>query len=354
MTQDVDSFVTAGNEALAAAEWTRARDSFHAALEVRRTAKALIGMGEALWWLGKLDESIGFREQGYAALRREPDPSQAALTALLLCMDYWKHMGNRAAAAGWLARASRLVEDFALEETRGWLLIVGSETLVDPESGEQEARRALELARRTGDIDLELCALSQIGALLVRQSKVTEGVAYLDESMAGCLSGEGGNPDTVVLCSCNMITSCTRSAEFERVVEWVRAADRFAKRYGCPFLYAECRTYYGGTLVATGDWRQAEVELTAAIEISRSSVPEYHRQALSSLAELRLAQGRIEEAERLVGGLEDHAVAAPRAGAHPPAARPARCGRGGGPARPPGAGVRRGTAGERAAAGATR
>jgi DNA-binding CsgD family transcriptional regulator len=136
-------------------------------------------------------------------------------------------------------------------------------------------------------------------------------VACLDESMAGSLGGEGVNRGTVVMASCNMIISCSECAEFERAVQWVRAADRFTRRYGCPFLYVECRVFYGGVLVATGDWRQAEEELRLALSASRSSMPALHRKALATLAELRFVQGRLEEAERLVAGLENHHEAAP-------------------------------------------
>ncbi len=108
-----------------------------------------------------------------------------------------------------------------------------------------------------------------------------------------------------------MIVSCTRSAQFERVVQWVHAADSFTQRYGCPYLYSECRTHYGGVLFATGKWAQAERELRIALELSRDAIPMHHRQALATLSELRLAQGRIEEAERLVSGLDDHEAAAP-------------------------------------------
>ena len=161
------------------------------------------------------------------------------------------------------------------------------------------------------DLDLELCALAESGAALVKQGRVEEGLTLLDEAMAGSLGGEGGNFDTVVYTSCSMISSCASSAEFERAVQWVRAADRFTERYGCPFLYAYCRTLYGSVLVATGEWGLAEAELKTALEMSRDSLPPLHVLALATLAELRLAQGRIEEAERLVAGFEDQAPVAP-------------------------------------------
>lgn len=306
---EAEALVAEGSGALRTGDWAAASRSFTAALEIEEHPAALAGLAEALWWLGDLAGSMAQRERAYVLLR-DVDLAMAAFTALGLCADHWKHVGDEAVTLGWLARATRLIEESALDEVRGWLLLVRSFVGGDPVAGESLARAALDHAHSSGDRDLELCALSEIGAALVRQGRVGEGLTWLDESMAGSLAGEGSSLDTVVLCSCNMITSCTQSAEFGRVVEWIRASDRFTQRYGCPFLYAECRMYYGSVLVATGDWPRAEVELRAAIEISRGSVPVYQRQALMYLAELRLAQGRVEDAERLVADFVEHGSAA--------------------------------------------
>ena len=311
MDPALEELLTAGSEALAAGDWTAARGSFQAALQQEETAEGLAGLADALWWLGEIQEAVGNRERAYATFRRRPDPVNAALMAVRLCVDYRANFGNVTASAGWLARAARLVDEFGLDPLRGWILLLEAYAGDDPSLGETRAREARELARGSGDLDLELCALSQIGACLIEQGRIDEGVALLDEAMAGSLGGEGGSRDTVVFTSCHMISSCSRCAEFERAVHWVRAADRFTERFGCPFLFAFCRTLYGGVLIATGAWKRAEEELQASIEMSRGSLAALHGQALASLAELRLAQGRIEDAERLVAGFEDHVVAAP-------------------------------------------
>lgn len=309
MSSDIEALFGSGDQALKAGDWSAARDSFRAALELGETAEVHLGLAEALWWLGEIHDSASHRERAYAEFRRRPDPMQAAECALVLCIHYRANLGNVAASAGWLARATRLVEEFELDEMQGWLLLLRAGEAGDPIEGERLARQARELAR--GDLDLELCALAETGAALVRQGRVDEGLALLDEAMAGSLGGEGGSFDTVVYTSCNMISSCATCAEFERAVQWVRAADRFTQRYGCPFLYAYCRTLYGSVLVATGEWGLAEAELKTALEMTRDSLPPLHVEALATLAELRRAQGRIEEAERLVAGLEDQAAAVP-------------------------------------------
>ena len=89
-----------------------------------------------------------------------------------------------------------------------------------------------------------------------------------------------------------------------------RAADEFNRRYGSPHLYTTCRTHYGGILFAAGKWADAERELKAALEVGKAAEPALHAEALARLAELRLAQGRTEEAARLLEGYADHPVAA--------------------------------------------
>lgn len=311
MPSDVEALLEAGDEALKAGNWPAAKESFRKALDRCEAAEALAGLAEALWWLGEIHDSAACRERAFAEFRRRPDPAQAAECALVLCIHCRANLGNRAASAGWLARATRLVEDFELAEMRGWLLLLRAGEAGDPIESERHGREARELGKESRDLDLELCALAEIGAALVRQGRVNEGLTLLDEAMAGSLGGEGGSFDTVVYTSCNMISSCAGCAEFERAVLWLRAADRFTERYGCPFLYAYCRTLYGRVLVATGEWSLAEAELKTALEMSRASLPPVYVSALATLAELRLAQGRLEEAERLVAGYGDHDPAVP-------------------------------------------
>jgi hypothetical protein len=94
-------------------------------------------------------------------------------------------------------------------------------------------------------------------------------------------------------------------------VQWVRATDPFIEGYGCPYLNATWRAHYGTVLFATVDWHNAEEALQAALELSGDSLPALRGEALARLAELRLAQGRLEEVERLLSGCEDHEAAAP-------------------------------------------
>jgi len=294
--------------AIEAGDWRTARARFEAALEHDEIAEALFGLGNVLWWLGETEPSVRLLERAYAGFRQRPDPEQAALAAVYLCLLYRASLGNFAASRGWLARASRIVEESGLEPLSGWVALCRAATASDeddPRAAERWASEAGEIARTSHDGDLELCALSERGFALVVMGDVDAGVALLDEAMAGALGGEPENPDTVVLTSCNTILACSRAGDFTRAGQWIQAADEFNRRYGSPHLYTTCRTQYASILFATGKWEQAETELAEALRIGARAEPALHAQALAKLAELRLAQGRLEEAERLLDGFAE-------------------------------------------------
>ena len=156
--------------------------------------------------------------------------------------------------------------------------------------------RALGVARAQGDADLELCSLSGLGEKLVMAGQIERGLALIDEAMAGTLGGERSRLDTVAYTCCDMLVACDLAADLERARQWCQVADRFIARYGCPFLYARCRTLYGSVLVATGHWAAGERELLRAVEMCAGAGPAVASDAHARLADLRLRQGRLEEA----------------------------------------------------------
>ncbi|HEX6759372.1 MAG TPA: hypothetical protein VF086_13330 [Propionibacteriaceae bacterium] len=94
-------------------------------------------------------------------------------------------------------------------------------------AAEGKAREALDVARESNDADLEVCARSELGAVLVELGRTREGTTLLDAAMAGALGGEVQNLDAVVLASCRTITSCSLAVDIKRATQWIRAATRF-------------------------------------------------------------------------------------------------------------------------------
>jgi DNA-binding NarL/FixJ family response regulator len=257
-------------------------------------------MGVALWWLGETRASIDHTERAYAEFRRAGDSVPAAVAAMSLCVTWASNFDNHAVAGGWLARAERLLGDLDPNPLQGWLWLLHGYLEPDTGRARELQQQVLELARATGDPDLELCALGDLGLTLVTQGRAAEGLALIDEAMAGTLGGEHRRLLTVVVASCDMLVACDLAGDLRRAAQWCQVADQFIARYGCPFLYARCRTLYGGVLMAKGRWAEAEAELKAAIRMAEGPGPASHAEALARLADLRLRQGRLEEAEALL------------------------------------------------------
>src|SRR5215467_287259 len=294
---------------MAAGDWRGARGAFTAALEVAEVAEVFFGLASALFWLGDIAGTIANCEKAYAAFRRRGDLMFAAGAALSLAGYTKGYLGNTAAARGWLSRAARII-DSEVPQLRGELLGATAYVTDDPVQSEALARQAVEIGRANGNSDLELMAMHAVWQALVQQGRTDEGMSLLDEAMAGVIGGEGGDPLTVAQMSCMTMVVCGSCFDLERATQWVQSLERFIDRYGCPFLYAECRTYYGRVLFENGDWSAAEALLTNAISMSEGVFPAPHAFASGTLAELRLAQGRIEDAARLLRGAEGREEAA--------------------------------------------
>jgi DNA-binding CsgD family transcriptional regulator len=288
---------------MAAGDWRGARDAFAAVLEVAEVPEASFGLANALFWLGDLMGTIASCEKAYAGFRRRGDLMPAAAAALSLVGYNKGYLGNTAAARGWLSRAARIIEH-EVPELRGELLGATAYVTDDPVESEALARQAVEIGRAAGNSGLELMAMHAVGQALVQQGRTEEGMSLLDEAMAGVIGGEGGDPMTVAQMSCMTMVVCGSCFDLERATQWVQSLQGFIDRYGCPFLYAECRTYYGRVLFENGDWDAAETFLTDAIAMSRGVFAAPHAFAAGTLAELRLAQGRLDDAARLLRGVE--------------------------------------------------
>lgn len=289
--------------ALAEGRWAEARAAFEAALTSGEAADGRLGLATALWWLGENHASVEQCTRAYTLFRDAGDARGAAQCAIWLAITYKANFGNFAAANGWIGRAERLLEPFDPGPLHGWVWIARGYRMADLETAEELTERAVELARRVGDVDLELVGLAQLGLIRVGKGDIEAGFGLIDEAMAAALAGERSTLDTVVYTCCDMLSACELVSDLERADQWCRVADDFVAEYGCPFLYAECRIYYGSVLTAKGRWGDAERELRAGLRLTEGACPGLHRRALARLAGLRVRQGRLEEAEELLANL---------------------------------------------------
>jgi DNA-binding NarL/FixJ family response regulator/tetratricopeptide (TPR) repeat protein len=301
----VGTALARGYEALAVGNWSEARAAFEEAVSTTESPEALDGLGRSLWWLREGREAVVYRERAYSGFRREGELGRAARIALWLSREYGLVFGNDAAARGWLARAERLLRDVAPGAEQGWIDLARSEGSHESSKAAKYAEAALDLALVAGDPDLELRALAQLGFSRVSGGQVDEGLAQLDEAMAAATSGEPASLETFADICCTMMLACDRAGDLERPQQWSAVLGDFVRKYDPAVLLAFCRTCCADVFAANGRVDAAEEELVAAIkELTAAGQQSRCVNPAARLAEIRVFQGRFDEAEELLAGFD--------------------------------------------------
>jgi ATP/maltotriose-dependent transcriptional regulator MalT len=306
-----------GSAALARADWPAARMAFERALAEGDDPQAHDGLGLALWWLNDIAAAHYQRTRAFIGYQRAGNIRRAAWLAAWLAREQVFLRANGSAMNGWFARAERLIADAGECAERGWVALYRASMSAPPPELEQTADTAMALARRYDDPDLETLALAFAGMAAVAQGRIDAGIARVDEAMAVATSGQLRDPFAVCETFCVTLSACELAGDWARTEQWCAAAAEYAERTSSPFLSAYCRTTYGAVLIATGRWQDAEQVLNAAIAAFDAGHQGLRVHAVLKLADLRVCQGRIEEAEVLLAGYEDYGSATmPRARLH--------------------------------------
>jgi DNA-binding CsgD family transcriptional regulator len=299
-----EKLLARGWAALAAAEWEAARLSFEAAPS---SGEALDGLADAADFLGEHDRAIELKERAFAAYRTEDRPLQASAAARALAFLHATCRGNFAVASGWVGRAQAALEGLEECAAHGWVTFLRAPFSRDLAAREAIAAAALTIARRFGDADLEFDALTLLGETHVAAGRVEEGMRLLDQAMAAVAAGEVVGHGPVGEIYCRLLSACEHALDVRRAEEWMASIDCHVA--WTLFVRPTCRTHYGGILVARGDWPRAEEELLSALRAFDRGYRGDRVYPLVRLADLRVRQGRYEEAELLLEGIDWHPVA---------------------------------------------
>src|SRR4051812_39082617 len=234
------------------------------------------------------------------------DNCQAAMACVQLGDLMATAMGNLTAGRAWFARARRLVADQPPCLEQGWVAVASLGCDVDdPDELLASAELALGLARRFGDVNLETKALADAGLAHVQAGRVDEGMALLDEAMA-LACGPADDVDAAGKSVCSFFTACYHAADFARAGNWadlLRHHGLIGSTPGAPVqLSSHCESVQASLLIELGRWSEAESTLVQAMSEFEAvmSAPSWH--AAIALAELRIRQGRLAEAEDLLIG----------------------------------------------------
>jgi DNA-binding NarL/FixJ family response regulator len=247
-------------------------------------------------------------EAAFSTLRRAGRRRAAAMAAAAIGRIYFEGLDNQAAARGWFARGVTLLAGEGDCVERGWveLGLVGC-SVTDVTRLAEQAATAVDIARRHNDLNLEAKALADLGLAQVSLGMVEEGTERLDEAMAIVSSGDVSvfAASQVVCCT---LSACERSGDLGRAEKWMRVLERGSAARpddNPPTLFSFCHIAYGNLLCEVGRWRDAEVALNLARSTARGGFGNIRMGSAIALAELRLRQGRGEEAGTLLAQCGD-------------------------------------------------
>jgi hypothetical protein len=235
------------------------------------------------------------------------DPCRAAMACARMGEVMVNALGNLTAGRAWFARADRLVEGLPPCLEQGWVAVAAMGCDVDdPAHLLARAELALDRARRFGDLNLECKALADAGLAHVQSGRIPEGMALLDEAMA-LACGPADDTDTSAKSVCSFFTACYHAFDLERAGSWadlLRQRGLIGPEPGGPaFLSSHCDSVQATLLMEMGRWSEAEEVLLRAraeFESAMGGLPAWHPDL--ALADLRIHQGRLADAEALLLG----------------------------------------------------
>jgi ATP/maltotriose-dependent transcriptional regulator MalT len=265
-----DGELARGREAARRLAWADA----YSALSLADRSSPLAGedlelLATAAYLLGRVEESLRALQRAQQIHAEGGDLRRAARCAFWL----WFHLinqGELAQASGWLARANRLLEHVQREcAERGYMLIpVAFQHVVagDYTGARRAAARAAAIGRRAADADLVAFALVLHGRAMVREGRVGEGLALLDEAMVAVVAGEL-SPPVAGTVYCSMIDACQEISEWRRAHEWTAALTAWCDKQPDMITFTgQCLVHRAEILQLHGAWPQAVEEAKRAGE----------------------------------------------------------------------------------------
>lgn len=253
-----------------------------------------------------IDGVVAHLSSALRALTTAGDVRRAAMVCVALGDALANGMGNLTAGRAWFSRANAMLADEPPCLEQGWAAVAAMGCDVgDPDELLACAELALDRARRFGDVNLETKALADGGLAHVQAGRVEQGMAMLDEAMA-LVCGPADDEDAAGKSACSFFTACYYSADFERAASWaelLRAKGLIGAAPVTPiFLSSHCATVQACLLCELGRWGEAEALLEQASEefTAITGMPGFHPVVL--LADLRIRQGRLHDAEAMLLG----------------------------------------------------
>ena len=342
-TVAVSDLVDKGREAFVRQAWGDAFGHFSAANDdARLQPEDLERLAAAAYLVGRVDVSLDAWTQAHHAYVHASDIPRAARCAFWLAFVLL-NKGDVVHGGGWVHRAQRLLDDGPRDSVeQGYLGYCASLRLVfegDVDAGHAGFARAAEIGDRFGDPALAALGRVGQGRCLIYRGEIAGGMALLDEAMVAITAHEV-SPAAVGDLYCTVIEGCQEVFDVRRAQEWTAALSRWCDSQPQLVLYrGQCLVHRAELMLLGGAWSDVAAEVQRACDrlAQPTSQPalgaayyvlgdlhrlrgefaeaeqayrhahKYGRPPQPGLAQVRLAQGRVDEAGDAIRRVLDEA-----------------------------------------------
>ena len=291
---DAADILSQAREAHAAHDWAGAASSFDAVEAERLNADDLAAYADALWWLGRVEDTLRLMADACKAYVAESRPAEAAWMAMLLGVFHMGR-GDEPQAMGWIGRAGRLLEESPECPAHGLMVQVtnveASLQAGHPMAAVDAARRMQAIGSRVGEPAVVLLGVNCEGRALIRAGQVVDGLALLDEAMVAALGSPLG-PFMSGTLYCHTIASCHEVADLRRMTRWTDLTEEWLSTLSAVGVFGGlCAVHRAQLHVLRGAWEEAEdLALQVVAELDAMRV-DYAAEAWYVVGEARRLRG---------------------------------------------------------------
>ncbi|HEV1997817.1 MAG TPA: LuxR C-terminal-related transcriptional regulator [Candidatus Dormibacteraeota bacterium] len=240
-------------------------------------------------------------ERAHRVLLSRGDTERAARCTFWLAMNLTDR-GEAARGAGWVSRGRRLLEEANLDcAARGYLLVPAAIQAVlagDVATAMAIAEEAIQIGQRFHDHDLVAMVRHGQGRMLLQSGRMAEGLALIDEVMVA-INSTDVSPMMVGVIYCGVVDALHGVYDTARANEWTAALLRWCEAQPDLVMYrGRCMVHRAEALQMHGNWPAALEQSTQAT--SRFLGPPAHPAAGAAFyqaAELHRLRGEFEKAQ---------------------------------------------------------
>jgi DNA-binding CsgD family transcriptional regulator/tetratricopeptide (TPR) repeat protein len=288
-------------------------------------------LAAAAYLLGRDEESVDVWARAYHECTQVDDAARAARCAFWLAFVLL-NKGELARGSGWVHRAQRLLDGVDRDCVEHGYLRYCASLCFAFDGDVAAAGVGFAQAARIGDRfrDPELVALARVGQgrCLIYLGDIAEGMALLDEAMVA-ITAQEVSPAAVGDLYCTVIEGCQEVFDVRRAQEWTAALSRWCDSQPELVLYrGQCLVHRAELMLLRGAWSDAATEAQRACdrlakptsqralgaayyvradlhrlrgefakaEETYREASRWGRHPQPGLAQLRLAQGRVDAA----------------------------------------------------------